>query len=228
MDLPTEEEKVSSGDFRQMKEFVHNQLIFSTENDPDGNRMRWYPWHSADYRFIHTLNVIDISTKIAEKESANIDLVRVSALFHDIAKFSSSQKTHAQDGANIALKHLTENFNFSENFNNTVHQIISNHVYSGPLNDLSIESQCLIEADMIDKIGANGCSLLLLRMGYESRHPWESSKNLQKVITRGKETLSKVVSDTAYSICYQRLQRTIWLKEWLDDEISTTSDMYSE
>ena len=97
MSVKSEQIEVSSHDFEQMKEFVYKQLISSTEHDADGNRMRWYPWHSADYRFIHTLNVVSISTKIAQKEGANIDRVRISALFHDMAKFSSPQKTHAQE-----------------------------------------------------------------------------------------------------------------------------------
>ena len=218
MSVKSEQIEVSSSDFKKMKDFVYEQLIFSTQNDADGNRMRWYPWHSADYRFIHTLNVVSISTKIAQKEGANIDSVRISALFHDIAKFSSSQKDHAQNGADLARDYLQNNFDFPDSFPDAIHKIISNHVYEGPLSNLSLEERCLIEADMIDKIGANGSALLILRMGYDSRPSSHISDTLQKVISRGKETLHGVASDTAYSIAYQRVQRATWLKEWIDEE----------
>ena len=218
MSVKSEQIEVSSSDFEQMKEFVYGQLISSTQHDADGNRMRWYPWHSADYRFIHTLNVVSISTQIAQKEGANIDSVRISALFHDIAKFSSPQKNHAQDGADLAIDYLQNNFSFPDSFLDDIHKIISNHTYEGHLSDLSLEERCLIEADMIDKIGANGSALLILRMGYDSRPSSHTSDTLQKVITRGKETLSKITSDTAYSIAYQRVQRATWLKEWIDED----------
>ena len=125
MSVKSEQIEVSSSDFEQMKEFVYERLISSTQHDADGNRMRWYPWHSADYRFIHTLNVISISTKIAQKEGANIDSVRISALFHDIAKFSSPQKTHAQDGADLARDYLQNNFDYPDFFLDDIHKIIS-------------------------------------------------------------------------------------------------------
>ena len=225
MSVKSEQIEVSPSDFEQMKEFVYEKLISTTKHDADGNRMRWYPWHSADYRFIHTLNVVSISTKIARKEGANTDSVRISALFHDIAKFSSPQKNHAQDGADLARNYLQNNFDYSDSFLNDIHRIISNHTYEGNLSDLLPEDRCLIEADMIDKIGANGSALLILRMGYDSRPSSHISDTLQKVITRGKETLSRVTSEAAYSIAYQRVQRATWLKEWIDEETPGTSEL---
>ncbi|WP_242437238.1 methylmalonyl-CoA mutase family protein, partial [Halorubrum lacusprofundi] len=40
------------------------------------------------------------------------------------------------------------------------------HSYTGDLTDVPLESRCLMEADLLDKVGANGAVLMLLRMGY--------------------------------------------------------------
>jgi hypothetical protein len=60
-----------------MKEFVGDYLAASVNNEDEGGRMRWYPWHSAEYRFNHTMNVVDLATHIAEEEGANADVTRV-------------------------------------------------------------------------------------------------------------------------------------------------------
>ena len=225
MSIKSEQIEISSSDFGKMKDYVYEQLVASTVDDVGGNRMRWYPWHSAEYRFTHILNVISLSTKIAQNEGANIDQVRVSALFHDIAKFSSTQKDHAKDGADLTSAYLRENFNFPDSFLENIHKIISNHVHDGSISHLSLEERCLIEADMIDKIGANGSTLLLLRMGYDSHPPAHIMETLQKVIKRGKETLPYISTDTGYSLAYQRIQRATWLKEWVEDETPGVSEL---
>ncbi len=210
---------VSDDDFAGMQEFVREYLAASVANEDDGGRMRWYPWHSADYRFNHSLNVVDLATEIANREGADADVVRVGALFHDVAKLEVDQDVHAEAGARVAREYLESHADFPESFIERVCTVIENHSYQGSPSDLSLEAQCLIEADLLDKVGANGTALMLLRMGYESRTHMAAADMVQRVLDRGKNVVERIESDAAESIAHKRLKRVKWFREWLEEEV---------
>jgi len=217
------ESPVSDEEFEAMKEFVHDYLAASVENEEEGGRMRWYPWHSAEYRFNHILNVVDIATNIARKEGANVDVTRVAALFHDIAKLEAEQDVHAEAGARIAREYLNAHSDYPESFVEQVVAAVEDHSYQGDLRDLTLETRCLIEADILDKVGANGTALMLLRMGYESRTHMDAAEMVGRVVERGQDASDRVESDTAESIAHQRLKRARWFQEWLEMEVAEMS-----
>ncbi len=211
---------VSEQEFEEMKTFVREYLAASVENEDDGGRMRWYPWHSAAYRFNHTLNVVDIPSERAEKEGADVDVVRVAALFHDVAKLEAEQDVHAEEGARVAREYLETHGDSPDSFIDRVCRLVQNHSYQGDVTDLSLEAQCLIEADLLDKVGANGTALMLLRTGYEARTHMNAAEMAQRVLDRGKDALERVESDAGESIAYRRLKRVQWFREWLEEEVS--------
>lgn len=202
-----------------MKRFVRDYLSASVENEDDGGRMRWYPWHSSEYRFNHILNVVDLASTIARREGADVDVVRVAALFHDISKLEAKQEAHAEEGARVAREYLESHGELPQSFVEQVRQVVATHSYQGPLSDVSLETRCLIEADILDKIGANGTALMLLRMGYEARTHMEASEMVERVLERGRDATERIESDTAESIAYQRLKRVKWFREWLEEEV---------
>ena len=219
MGVEIKESAVSDAAFEEMKGFVSDYLAASVENEDDGGRMRWYPWHSAKYRFNHTLNVVDLAADIARREGADVDVVRVAALFHDIAKLEAEQERHADEGARVAREFLTTRGDYPQSFVDQVTQSVREHSYQGPLDDVSLETQCLIEADILDKIGANGAVLMLLRMGYESRTHMDAGEMIDRVLERGHDAARRVESDAAESVAHQRLKRVKWFREWLEDEV---------
>jgi uncharacterized protein len=186
--------------------------------------MRWYPWHSAEYRFNHILNVVDIGARIASEEGADVDVVRVAALFHDIAKLEADQEEHAEEGARIARKYLETHGDFPPSFVDQVCRAVEAHSHQGDLAELPLEAQCLVEADMLDKAGANGVALILLRMGYEARTHVDASEMVGRVLERSSEAAERVESDTAESIAFQRRKRVRWFKEWLEAEVPEMGD----
>jgi uncharacterized protein len=214
-----QESPVSENALEEMKAFVYDYLDASVENEEDGGRMRWYPWHSAEYRYNHILNVVDLAAYIAEREGADVDVVMIAALFHDIAKLEADQEVHAEEGARVAREYLTTHGDFAQSLIEQVCQVVSEHSYQGPLADVSLETRCLIEADIIDKVGANGTALMLLRMGYEARTHMDAAEMVQRVLERGKDASKRVESDTAESLVHQRLTRVKWFQEWLEDEV---------
>jgi len=213
------ESAVSDAEFEEMKRFVSDYLAASVENEEDGGRMRWYPWHSAEYRFNHTLNVVDLATDIACREAADVDVVRVAAMFHDIAKLEADQERHADEGARVAREYLATHGDYPQSFVDQVTQSVREHSYQGPLDDVSLETRCLIEADILDKVGANGVVLILLRMGYESRTHMDAGEMIDRVLERGRDAARRVESDAAESVAHQRLKRVTWFREWLESEV---------
>ena len=220
MGVEIRESPVSDEEFEEMQTFVHDYLAASVESENDGGRMRWYPWHSAEYRFNHILNVVDLAAEIAREEGANVDVTRVAALFHDIAKLEVDQDLHADEGARIAREYLESHGDYPASFVDEVCAAVRDHSYQGDLTDLSLETQCLIEADLLDKVGANGTALMLLRMGYESRTHVDSAEMVGRVLERGRDAADRVESDTAEGIVHRRLKRVRWFKEWLEAEVS--------
>ena len=203
-----------------MEQFVHDYLVASVESETEGGRMRWYPWHSAEYRFNHIRNVVDLSGEIAREEGANVDVTRVAALFHDIAKLEVDQDVHAEEGARIAREYLTTQAEYPQSFVDQVCESVRDHSYQDDLGDLPLETRCLIEADILDKIGANGAALMLLRMGYESRTHMDAAEMVGRVLERGEDAADRVHSQTAQDIAHRRLKRVRWFKEWLEDEVT--------
>ncbi|WP_435345517.1 HD domain-containing protein [Haloarchaeobius sp. HRN-SO-5] len=220
MGVEIKESRVTDDEFEEMKGFVHDYLLASVENEEEGGRMRWYPWHSAEYRHNHILNVVELATQIARKEGADVDVTRVAALFHDIAKLDADQDVHAEEGARVARQYLETRGDFPASFVDEVCRAIENHSYQDDLQDLPLETRCLIEADILDKVGANGTALMLLRMGYEARTHMDSAEMVDRVLERGRDAVDRIESDTAESIAHQRLKRVKWFREWLEQEVA--------
>ncbi|MFB6146641.1 MAG: HD domain-containing protein [Halobacteriaceae archaeon] len=219
MGVEIRESPVDDESFEAMKRFVRDYLQASVENEDEGGRMRWYPWHSAEYRYNHTLDVIDLATYIAEQEGADVDVVRVAALFHDIAKLEADQDVHAEEGARVAREYLETHGDYPSSFVDRVAETVVDHSRQGDIEDLPLESRCLIEADTLDKVGANGTVLLLLRMGYEARPHTDATEMVERVLEQGREAAERVVTDTGESVAHRRLKRVRWFREWLEAEV---------
>ena len=220
MGVEIRESPVSAEEFAEMERFVHDYLAASVANEDEGGRMRWYPWHSAEYRYNHIRNVVDLAAEIASEEGANVDVTRIAALFHDIAKLEVDQDVHAEEGARIAREYLETQAEYPRSFVDQVCRSVQEHSYQGDIEDLALETQCLIEADILDKVGANGAALMLLRMGYESRTHMDAAEMVGRVIERGQEAKERVRSQTAMDIAYRRLKRVRWFQEWLEAEVA--------
>ena len=220
MGVEIKESGVTDTEFADMEQFVYDYLAASVQSEDDGGRMRWYPWHSADYRFNHIKNVVDLAREIAAEEGADLDVVTVAALFHDVSKLEAPQDIHAEEGASVAREYLTSRCDYPQSFVEEVCAAIEAHSHQGSLADLPLETQCLIEADILDKIGANGTALMLLRMGYESRTHMDAARMVDRVFQRGTDHVDRLESDTAESIAHQRLKRVKWFREWLEGEVA--------
>jgi len=85
--------------------------------------------------------------------------------------------------------------------------------------DMPTESKVVIEADSIDKIGVAGATLMVMRLGYESRSYEEVSDIISRVVKRGKSTVERIETETGKEIARERLERAKLMKDWFEDEI---------
>jgi len=198
-----------------MAEFVREHLHDTVRQN--GDRMRWYPWHSAEYRYRHLIGVVDLAERIARHEDADVNIVRVAAVFHDAAKFEVKQEKHAEEGAWIAQKYLSRK-GYPEPFIDRVARVIRDHTRK-PNDDMPMESKVLIEADSVDKIGVAGATLMVMRLGYESRSYEEVPEIIDRVIKRGKSTVERIETETGKGIARERVERAKMMKAWFEDEI---------
>jgi len=116
MGVEITESPVTGEEFEAMKRFVYATSPPASRAKRRGGRMRWYPWHSAEYRIQPHPHVAELAAEIAEKEGANVDVTRVAALFHDIAKLEADQDVHAEAGARVAGEYLRSRTDYPESF----------------------------------------------------------------------------------------------------------------
>ena len=215
MSEPQAEVEVDYEEFTRMADYVSGHLEDTVRRN--GDRMRWYPWHSHEYRFDHTIGVVDLAERIAREEGADVDVVRVAALFHDVAKFEVKQEKHAEEGAWTVRKYLSRE-GYPEAFVERVARSVRQHT-DDLHEDMPLESIVLIEADSIDKIGVGGATLLALRVGYESRPHTDVPEMIERVVDRGERVSERLLTETGRRIARERTERVKTYLAWFEDEI---------
>jgi uncharacterized protein len=144
----------------------------------------------TSHEFSHTQRVLNHSLKLAEGENVDLDVIKASALLHDIARVkedSGKVKCHAEEGSKMAKK-ILEELNFPKDKINHVVACISTHRKSRGLKPESREAAILWDADKLELFGAAGIGRTFIR-GFERRESMSktfltSGSNKQTIIDR--------------------------------------------
>lgn len=109
--------------------------------------------------FMHTERVMTMALKIAKLEDADLEIVKISALLHDIARKQQDESCgkicHAQRGAELA-KEILKEFNYPEDKMEKICHCIESHRARNNNIPKTKEAMVLFDADKIDGLGAIG------------------------------------------------------------------------
>jgi uncharacterized protein len=111
--------------------------------------------------FLHTERVLRLCMKIGKQLGADLYILKISALLHDIGRkfelIDHAKRNHANISTQMALDFLnnTDLELSKKDIENIVH-CIKAHSYSNNINPTTLEAKILSDADKLDTIGAIG------------------------------------------------------------------------
>jgi uncharacterized protein len=142
-----------------MQKVIDNALIYVKEI---------FEKEYSGHDYFHTLRVYKTATSIAIKEKANLQVVQLAALLHDIDDRKLSPLTHKNK--DNARKFLLNN-GVSLQVINQICDIIEEVSYKGVNCESvnSIESACVQDADRLDALGAIGIARAFAYGGANNR-----------------------------------------------------------
>lgn len=127
--------------YAQVIEFVKQQIS-------DNGRPPNYPFRS---RFEHTMRVYRWAIKLQAMVGGDLDIIVLAALLHDVGW--EEGREHGEVGAEIAVNFL-DGIGYDAEKVGRVGEIIRIHDDKDTTKPLSIECQVVMDADLLDEVGA--------------------------------------------------------------------------
>ena len=127
-----------------------------------------FEYEFSGHDYFHTLRVFKMATRIAQNEGAELEVVQLSALLHDVDDRKISPETY-QTQSN-ARNFLSSNGVDDETIDNICKIIREISFGSNDAVPTSLEGQCVQDADRLDAIGAIGIARAFAYGGNHNRH----------------------------------------------------------
>lgn len=148
----------------------------------------------ASHGWDHVKRVYDLCLKIGKKEKADLTILGLAALLHDIGRreeqASKGKICHARVGAGKA-EIILSRMGVPDQIRKEVQRCICSHRFRGTQVPKSLEAKILFDADKLDSIGAVGVGRAFLFAGEVGARLHNSHRNLSKTVSYSRE-------DTAY------------------------------
>ncbi|WP_457755939.1 HD domain-containing protein [Thermodesulfatator indicus] len=129
---------------------------------------RLYEANGGSHRFDHVMRVLRLAEHLAKAEGADLDVVKVAALFHDIGraeeKRTKGQVCHAAYGAE-QVKKILARYKLPADFIEKVAEAIATHRFRSKVRPKTLEAKVLFDADKLDALGAVGIGRAFLFAG---------------------------------------------------------------
>ncbi|NJE03388.1 HD domain-containing protein [Thermococcus sp. MV11] len=168
--------------------------------------------------FSHTERVFNLCLHIGREEGADLEVLALASLLHDIARpLESAGKVedHAVEGAKIARRFLTS-LGYPEEKVEAVAHAIEAHRFSRGPEPKTLEAKILSDADKLDAIGAIGIARVFMYSGEHGRDIEASLRHFEEKILKLKDLM---YTETARRIAEERHVFTLEFIERIRREI---------
>ena len=143
----------------EMKEQVEKTMDKKDTVERISNRARMFLEAPGSHDWDHTLRVYNLALRIGKIEGAHLQVIKLAALLHDIARpiqdENKGKVCHAEEGGNIASAILQDKTGSCETSEKVTH-CIRTHRFRKDEKPASLEAKVLFDADKLDSIGAIG------------------------------------------------------------------------
>lgn len=157
---------------------------------------------SSGHDYYHTVRVYRIATEIAKQEYADVNIVQLAALLHDVDDKKLSPETHATK--KNAVDFMMAN-RVDADIINIVCKIIDEVSFVGTDSAVpsTIEGKCVQDADRLDAIGAIGIARTFAYGGSRGRKIYDP--DIKPRIGMSKEEYQKNMNSTSINHFYEKL-----------------------
>ena len=157
---------------------------------------------SGGHDYYHTVRVYKIATEIAKQEYADVNIVQLADLLHDVDDKKISPETHATK--KNAVDFMTAN-GVDADIINIVCKIIDEVSFAGTDSVVpsTIEGKCVQDADRLDAIGAIGIARTFAYGGSRGRKIYDP--DIKPRIGMSKEEYQKNMNSTSINHFYEKL-----------------------
>jgi len=111
--------------------------------------------------FSHTERVYELCIQLGKKLGANLFLLKISALLHDIGRIVENgaflEENHAELSAEMSLEFIkSQSFQISQDVLDNIIHCIRAHSFSNKIIPKTLEAKILSDVDKLDALGAIG------------------------------------------------------------------------
>ncbi len=185
-------------------------------------RTREYASHfferEGTHGFSHVERVFNLCLHIGKEEGADLEVLALAALLHDVARpLESAGKVedHAAEGSRIA-RHFLRSIGYSEEKVEAVAHAIEAHRFSRGPEPETLEAKILSDADKLDAIGAIGVARVFMYSGEHGRSIEDSLAHFEEKILKLRDLM---YTKTAKRLAEERHRFTVEFIERIRREI---------
>jgi uncharacterized protein len=173
---------------------------------------RMIPLEGTVHSYAHVDRVFKIASYLAERERADLELVQIGAILHDIGR--TVGEPHSETGARLASEILSGT-DFPHERSDRVARIILCHAL--PMRDKleTLEEKIVWDADKIDLLGASGVARVFHWLG---KRPFETV--VKDCFEELRPIYDLLNTNTAKRIAKARYSRTMAFLWALESELS--------
>jgi uncharacterized protein len=122
--------------------------------------------------FDHVLRVLTLARRIGQAEGADLAVVEVAVLLHDIHRDVPDEDQDHAVAASEAAREILVSLHYDPAFIEAVTHAIEAHRFRGTVQPRTIEAKTVFDADKLDAVGAIGIARVFAYSGRHGRKLW--------------------------------------------------------